>query len=262
MKNKVKPFTLIELLIALGLFSVMIVIMMDFFGQCQRAWRTSESSIRVFENARTIFDVIEQDFFHACASTDFEREIPFAIVGDGAYGPFPCMVSRVADTQASNSRLAEVTYEIGKTDVNGRTIEDIEGKSVDGFRRAVTTDRTMLGNGINPEWDFFGQPEGLGADWASTHNSFQGIASGILEMRMHYRSLDPAPSDYESAASLEEVHVPYLVLRRGMTYHFLPRIVDIELTLFDYKTEAASNPLKTKRTFYKRIFVGQGPKNY
>lgn len=270
MKFSMRRFTLIELLVALGVLSIMIVIMMDFFGQCQRAWRTSESSIRVFENARTIFDVIERDLFHALASTDDGREIPFAIKavdkdGGAEFGPFPCMVSKIADTEYSRSRLAKVTYKVkSPTNVNGSVVRDIDDEPVRFFKRSLTVDHTSSGNSLNSKWNFYGVSDGIGADWAddSRCGSYYGIAGGVLEMRMHYSSLSPKRSDYEDASELKRVHVETKALQRNYTYHYLPRVIDVEVTLFDYKTESASDPYKTKKTFFKRFYVGQGPKNY
>jgi type II secretory pathway pseudopilin PulG len=60
MKKK-KPFTLLELILAMGILSVMMVLMLSFFSAAQKAWMTSSANAEIYENARVAMDLMTRD---------------------------------------------------------------------------------------------------------------------------------------------------------------------------------------------------------
>lgn len=264
-----KKFTIIELIAALAVFGIILVIVMNFFVQAQNIRRYTEGVSRVQANARLIFDTIENDLLHAVASKEFGREIPFAMIdGPNGFGPFPLMVASLADDAAANySSLAEVTYKIDTTTINGQEMTDIDENPVSFFKRSVTTDD----QGKDTSWNFYGIKSKTGSanDWQDSGSTFQAIAAGIIDIKCMARIPLPTAKDYESVVqgSKGAFGGTYVVMDEGImnisqNYNNLPTCLDVEVTLFDPKTEAADKAIKTKKTFFKRIFIKQGPRNY
>jgi len=67
-------FTLIELIAAMAVFSVIMLVMMKFFGTAQKAWTSSNARSEVFENAKLAMDLISRDLQSAVYTEDI---IPF-----------------------------------------------------------------------------------------------------------------------------------------------------------------------------------------
>lgn len=58
MKKRRKNFTLVELLVAMLVFSIMLVMMMRLFTGAQRVWTASNEKNQVFTNARVAMDML------------------------------------------------------------------------------------------------------------------------------------------------------------------------------------------------------------
>lgn len=64
MKNKtvkIFRFTLIELITAMAIFSVLMVIMMSFFNEAQQIWTESSKRSMIYDNAKIAMDLISRD---------------------------------------------------------------------------------------------------------------------------------------------------------------------------------------------------------
>ena len=270
-----KKFTVLELIASLAIFSIIMVILINFFVQAQNVKKITEGISRVQANARLIFDTIENDLRHAVASREFNREIPFAIVpnNDDIKGPFPLMVATLANDAAENSStLAEISYKVGPTEINGSKVTDADDKPVNFFKRSVTTNK----GGSSSSWNFYGEREGSSAaNWKNSGSIFYPIAKGVIDIECNARMPRPTRRNYIDAGTpLEKnnddnamcggrlVVMDEKIIRESISYNNLPTCVDVEITLFDPNTESANNPTKTKKTFFKRIFIKQGPRNY
>lgn len=265
-----KKFTVIELIASLAIFSIIMVILMNFFVQTQNVKKVTEGISRVQANAQLVFDTIENDLRHAVASKEFNREIPFAMINDPkGNGPFPIMVATLANDAADNSStLAEITYKIEEQTINKGKVTDIDDVPVNFFKRSVTTNKS-------DKWDFYGQlSEQSPSSWKSSGSIFYPIAKGILDIKCAARMPTPTVQNYVTAGTPKSrgidnpmcggrvVIMEEEIIAVMRNYNNLPTSVDVEVTLFDPQTEAASNPIKTKKTFFKRIFIKQGPRNY
>ena len=60
-------FTLIEMLAAMAVLSILMLMLFQFFGSAQKAWSSTEANAEVFENARVIFDIVQRDLQGAVA---------------------------------------------------------------------------------------------------------------------------------------------------------------------------------------------------
>ena len=264
MFKKPKNFTIIELMIALIIFSMMMGMVMYFFSQSQRAWQDSEGMIRVLQNSRTIFEMIESDLMQAQATKTKGQMIPFAIVenqSDRAFGPFPYMVCQTALSAKARSPLAEISYKVGTIISTDQRTEDSAGQPLNYFKRSTVFDFTASG-AISGSWDFYNVAPGSNTSWTggSSVNAF-AVVGGVLDLRMTYFQLDASITNYNTRVSGIPV-IKYKEMTEGETYTNLPQYVEIELTLYDYITESAEKCNKTKRSFYKRIYLNQGSRAY
>lgn len=77
MKYTKKHFTLIELLAAMGVFSVLLVLSMQFFTSAQRMWTSAESKNVLYSDSRLIMDLISSKLqtTHYIENMPFELEI-------------------------------------------------------------------------------------------------------------------------------------------------------------------------------------------
>jgi len=272
MLKKSNKFTIIELMIALIIFSMMMGMVMYFFSQSQRAWQDSDGLVRVLQNSRSIFEMIESDLMQAQATKTRGQMIPFAIVenvGDSAFGPFPYMVCKTAPSSNARSELAEVSYTVGTINSSDQRTEDSGGLPLNYFKRSTVFDYNSSGS-VNPFWDFYNVPPGSNVSWTGGAGvkSFP-VVGGILELRMTYYQLEASIDNYNDRVQTthdEETAtqpvMKYTEMTVGESYTNLPQYVDIELTLYDYVTESAEKCNKTKRSFYKRIFLTQGSRAY
>ncbi|MCK5834779.1 MAG: hypothetical protein KAG98_03485 [Lentisphaeria bacterium] len=272
MLKKAKRFTIIELMIALIIFSMMMGMVMYFFSVSQRAWQDSDGMVRVLQNSRTIFEMIEYDLMQSQATKTKGRMIPFAIVknkGDSAFGPFPYMVGKTAPSSNARSELAEISYVVGLVQSSDQRTEDSGGLPLNYFKRSTVYDFDSAGS-INSDWDFYNTPPGSNISWTrgAGVKSF-AVVGGILDLRMTFFQLDANVANYNNRTqtthiqeSITQPKMKYEEMVEGETYTNLPQYVEIEVTLYDYVTESAEKCNKTKRTFYKRIFLTQGSRAY
>ncbi len=148
MQKRIYPiwFTLIEMIVAMGVFSVLLVIMLSFFGSAQRAWSDSSAIGEVYENARIAMDLMARDIQSAYYEADTAGEIPFWHRGrmDSVWGanyePYynECL-SFISVTDPPNSncstKLCEVEYQLAYHN-SGTTNPKLEGW----LRKSVTGD--------------------------------------------------------------------------------------------------------------------------
>lgn len=59
--RKINPFTLLELILAMGILAVIMMIMLSFFSAAQKAWMTSSANAEIYENARIAMDLMTRD---------------------------------------------------------------------------------------------------------------------------------------------------------------------------------------------------------
>lgn len=70
--SKVRAFSLIELMVAMGILTVLMLMMTTLLDQIQRSWRFSESRITQFREARVAFDVMTKNIGQASLNTYWE----------------------------------------------------------------------------------------------------------------------------------------------------------------------------------------------
>lgn len=73
MRRMKKNFTLIELIVAMGVFSLLMLVLMQFFGSAQKLWTTTSSKTETFESARIAMNLIANDIQNAYYELGHDR---------------------------------------------------------------------------------------------------------------------------------------------------------------------------------------------
>ncbi|MEQ1840764.1 MAG: prepilin-type N-terminal cleavage/methylation domain-containing protein, partial [Verrucomicrobiales bacterium] len=64
-----RAFSLIELMVAMGILSILMLMMTVLLDQVQKSWRYSESRISQFREARVAFDLMTKNIGQASLNT-------------------------------------------------------------------------------------------------------------------------------------------------------------------------------------------------
>ena len=71
-KNKKSFFTLLEVLVSMGVFSLLMLALMQFFSAAQGVWERTGNKAELFESAKTTMDIIANDL--ACAYYEMDHD--------------------------------------------------------------------------------------------------------------------------------------------------------------------------------------------
>ncbi len=74
---KNRPYTLVEVMVALAVLVLMMSFLFQFVIGAQRVWHGNTRRTSLFEKAQVVFDVLEQDLKASRFSADAGRQIPF-----------------------------------------------------------------------------------------------------------------------------------------------------------------------------------------
>jgi type II secretory pathway pseudopilin PulG len=111
------PFTLIELMAAMGVFAIIMFIVMSFFSAANKAWANCRERSEVFENARIAMDLISRDI--QCMYYEYEK-IPFYhYPGTSAANDNEALffISATSIRPISVSKICEIAYSFYNQDV-------------------------------------------------------------------------------------------------------------------------------------------------
>ena len=150
--DKRNCFTLIEMIVALGVFSLLAVIMLSFLSSAQRIWSTSANRSSVFENARLALGLIARDIqcsYYDQGSTPFYHYVPASASLDNNDRETLYFVSSTScpPSYACNSKLCEIAYTFYAQDDTANACK------LGWLVRSVTGD----GQGTNSKWNFAGK---------------------------------------------------------------------------------------------------------
>ncbi|MBT3377760.1 MAG: prepilin-type N-terminal cleavage/methylation domain-containing protein [Lentisphaerae bacterium] len=235
-KHHVHCFTLVELLAAMAVLTIMMGFLFKFLQTAQQAWSLSDSNARIYQNAQIAFDLLGHDLRCAIASDTEDAEIPFWTSGthdaaDSAKQDVICFVAAVeARNDDAESRMVEVKYS-HHTDEGGDPDQSYW------LRRSLTSDRAGDPAAADPKWDFYGVTSGT--VWANSAQNRHHIIDGV-----------------------EEFEIQTLPSANG-TRNTLPSAVRIKLTLIDPEATKANVPTpvrdkikaRSRRTFVKIVFL-------
>lgn len=223
-------FTLVELLVAMAVLSILMLMTFQFLDSAQRAWSLTNANTRVYENARIAIDLIGRDLDNAVASDTWLEEIPVFYDATDRLPVFVAASSLVPDN--ARSKLCEISYWV------------TDSSPGPGFE-PYTLYRAAIDDTDAANWDFFREiTDGWVDTPAHADRPWQPVIGGVesLEIRCFQGGAEMATDNHLQ----------------------LPDYVQIVVTVFDENvanlepdTLRNQRIQNTRRTFSKILFLGQ-----
>lgn len=224
-----RAFTLVELLAAMAIFTVMLGMVFAMLAGAQRAWSAVDRNTRIYENARILMDLITRDLQCAIASDTDGQEIPFtADPGTITDQDLLAFVAAVDPPSEADSRLCEILY----------AWENYVFK------------RSCIGDNTESAWNFYTITSG-GA-WATSDPNRRQVINGVEDISFACFGEFDSADDSDGDGMLDS----------GATANVVPNVVRVSFTLFDPSAldvpagERRNQLIKqSRRSFNKIIFL-------
>ena len=144
-----RRFTLIELIVAMGVFTMLMAALMQFFGSAQKLWIASSSKTETFENARTALEMISKDI----QSIYYEKNYsPFY----AAYNSTPTGEKRISFITYTNNAPDNTTSRICKVQYYLNTSAADRGLYIYIIGNNKSSGSSTLPSDCSTYWDFYG----------------------------------------------------------------------------------------------------------
>lgn len=145
------PFTIVELIVAMSIFAILMLILMQIFSATQDVWRRTAQKSDAAEMARTALDLLTTDLQSAIYINDFDGPSFYYDQTADMNGRTLWFATTKSSLTESNqlSKNVEVEYVLTK-------MEDSPKDGVDLYQLEyyITSDDFKDYNSKNSEWDF------------------------------------------------------------------------------------------------------------
>lgn len=275
MTKRRNPFTLVELLVAVGLLSLIMMLLLQLFSGAQKIWIASEKTNNVYADSRVAMELMADlfntiQFSHGVDSATGNRvkskDMIFSLntskKDDGRYSSSIIFVSKTAsrDLPMKDNTTRFISFRLGKSDN-----ADTRGKLFMVIYSDKNNEKTFYS--LFPTYDggsrdtAKGQLEGLlntlvnnYSNTSSGENEFcQVVAENVVEFKLTAYRNNVSTGKLEKKADDTDFAEP-------------PYMIEIQLTVLDpdsYKQwleldgETKTNYLdRHKRTFSRNVFIG------
>jgi prepilin-type N-terminal cleavage/methylation domain-containing protein len=252
MKFKKTYFTLIELIVVMGVFAILLLVASTIFTLAQKAWTQSSGTIMIFENAQIAMELMTRDlqsvyykknkvpFWYKCAdenNNQFSNE-SLNFVSKQKEPPI-----------GATNKYCEIKYQLYNSD-------DLLNAESGWIRRSVT------GNNSSTKWNFW---KNLTAGLTGSSNAFTADNDSSVE----YQNLIPHVTDLAFTCYDKDGNTLSGTLD---TVVELPFSIEINLSLMDRyawqkwvaidsnrsieSPDAIAFRKKHERTFTKTVYIG------
>ena len=217
-------FTLIELIAAMAVFSVIMLVMMKFFGSAQKAWTGSAAKSQIFENAKLAMDMMSRDLQSAVYSQNLT---PFA-------------------NYSGEDRIAFISATSMRQNDQSLPTSEVQYKLDDGFLyRSVVGNKNDDGSD-NTDYNY--------TDWPTPNLTiFDDV---------HWHKVIPYVTKLEFKTYKMNGSSLQLIGKSDTDFTNFPRVIVISMSLIDKNSylkwkESGRDDIKTanERTFTKMIFL-------
>lgn len=154
-KRKIRQFTLVELLVAMAVFSVIMLVLMQFFNSAQRLWTASANKTEMFENARIAINLMARDL--QCAYYNFDEKT-IRLFKQPSTTQIAFISSQPATPNTGDvSRLCEIQYRLNGTDIEINRVGDSDSNW--DFTTQASWNTTLRGTSVpnppntSPNWE-------------------------------------------------------------------------------------------------------------
>ena len=220
-RSKLGGFTLLEMMIAMGILAFMMLVLFKFFANVQDAWTQSMNTTELYENGRVVLDVITRDLQASIAKADDIPGQDILFCQPDASSLW--FITASDPSSEAHSSLMEVGYRL-----NDRQ-----------FERAFVDDS-------DTEWNVYGA-----RDDAHDQGGYQRVIPGVIsqEFICYDSSTDDVrtPGDASMETALPSMISVVLKLMDSKSFKLwerLPTEKQLELEK------------KASRTFRKTVYLG------
>lgn len=235
-----RRFSLLELLIAMTILSLMLLLLVGFLMSAQNLWRLTASGNALFETSRLTFEVLERDLRSAVVSNEPGRGIGFYV---GTPNPASLAGSRVCCLVSSSDPHAEASASLCEIGYGFHTDSTVLNAELAPF----TLCRQVVCDNDATNWNFLNRP----ANWwnndqlSDDRAAFEKLAGGVAEFTMTFYDRNGLPI----APGTDCLEVPFRI--------------EIYLLLFDEALVSAPlvERFKTQRAFTRVIYLGDLQEN-
>ena len=245
----IKKFTLIELVVSMAVFTVLMLILLQFFSSAQKAWLTANSRAMTYENARVAMDLISRDLQGMLYndSNTAQGAYPFWYQSNSRVN---FIASTVVRPSTSTSPICEIRYKQGVNDGAG-------GDTYPGWLL-----RSVSGDDVTANYDFASNPRSVGGTGRVANIFGDGSSSNFQPVVPYVVSLQFSCYSMNAGAMVQ-------LAPDAANSTPLPLLVTVQLTLMDRDAWKkwvamggdATNPTgdsgvaQTYRTSNQRVFT-------
>ncbi len=228
-----RRFTLVELMIAMSILSIMMGMLVYMLQSTQRNWKWQMNRTKIYQNSRLAFDLIERDIRAIVTSSVPNQEIGYYVFdhdcGDATTSRVACFVSSTEPHDDATSRMCEITYRFHVDDSQPAT--------------RFLLQRQLVSDNDPANWNFFNRP----SQWHLNDNLSPDLAEpetvigGVSEFSIHF---------YDRSGAK--------IAAGDSTAHPLRIVVNMEL--FDENLSGDEHEqmrIKTRRAFSKIFYLTQ-----
>ena len=254
MKLKKSNFTLLELIISMGIFVILLFIISIIFTSAQRVWTQSAAKMEVFENARVAMDMMTRDL-QSITSRFNGYETPFWYKPQSGTDAYSNELINFVASVPEYSEPCEIKYQLYYRN-------NLSDNYVGFLNRSITNNRP------DPKWNFTDNfTAGLsGSDNAFTANNDSnfwpqggGLIQHVTELTFICYDETGAPIDgIVSTNDPDDLIIPFSV-EISLTLldkHSWNKWVEMAGTVTGESTAALAFRQKNERTFTKTVLIG------
>jgi prepilin-type N-terminal cleavage/methylation domain-containing protein len=280
MKVQKKGFTLIELMAAMGVFSIIMLILISFFISAQNIWNLTRQKNTMYENARIALDLIARDiqciyyeqekipfYHHPGSAADNDTEALYFISTTNCLPNYDC-----------NTRLCEIAYKFYNIDDPPAPAKPTNARA-GALVRSVTGDAQST---TNTAWNYYGKPsESVGVENPPLGKIYHATDDTYAFTRESYSAGVKCSRDVFNTVIPYVVNLSYVCFKKDGTVidtvsdankKMIPYSIMIELTLLDRESwlkwkAVGSSPtdqllLNNRRVFSRTVLIGERGQKY
>lgn len=255
-KKRLQKFTIVEILVAMSVFAVLMLIIMQIFGSLQNVWTTTSKRTQTAQNANMIMNMIAADlqsaYYNADASADsswcyYQNSVELG----GTDKPVWFITSRQKSVQATGSSLVQSGYWLEDATRDEAELKVLKNLTISNVKYdGISTDTASLYNHKTAK-----EPD---SKLRTVHSDLSKIATLVDD---NIVSLKVTP--YVKKINPENGEISW---DNSGTCTRLPAYVEIELKLLDddptvraaYKEADSGEREKMVRTYTRVIEINRG----
>ena len=237
-KQRRTTFTLVELLVAMAVFSILLLLMLQFFTGAQQLWVSTQQKNDLYADARVAMDLMSTLLQNTYYSSG--EEVPFIIENNATNNSCIYFPTQTEMEFPGESSTRYICFKRGSTTTNNHLLgmaifsdKDNSGNRAFSFffppydSGAITSigaARTQLKNVLDAKFDFPTAQADIDAGKYNEDTDYAILLDTVTGLRF-------VPLEYDSSSTT----ITGLTAETASTYEKIPYVIEIQLTMMDKK---------------------------